>query len=146
MEDSRNIIKAIDNLTFSIVGSKKDSKNITHAIDNLYAGLKTDLQRYISDDGLIIYRIGRIAQLAALPSVTTTSQNALVAKIDDVSFRPSSRVWFATKVYDGSKYTDCFIEMKNDGTIALKSPSNSVVAGYQANFTQCLGLTFIANG
>ena len=99
-----------------------------------------------SSSGLVIYRVGKTAQLASLPAVLTTSSSAVVATIPAGAFRPASRVWFATKVYNGSSYVDCYIELAINGEISIKSNSGSIVAGYQANYTQCLGLNFLCSG
>lgn len=104
------------------------------------------LKSYAGTDGLIINRVGRIAQIVQFPSATTTSGDALISTISDSKFRPTNAMSMASQVYNGSSYVDCQLEILTNGDINIYSISGGATAGYQAQYLKAKGIMFICNG
>lgn len=79
MEDSRNIIKAIDALTLKAGGEVVDSKNITEAIDHLKAVYDQEaigIDKTLSQEGLA-------ADAKAVGDVVNSKTTKLLTKVNE---------------------------------------------------------------
>ena len=108
----------------------------------------TAITSYTGSNGLIVYRAGKLAQIAAYGTNVTTAGTGgdIVATITDAAFRPASRIWQAAEVFDGSNYVDCNVEINTSGQISIRRADNAVIAGYQPQYLKLVGLTYICNG
>lgn len=108
----------------------------------------TALTSYTGSNGLLVYRAGKLAQIVAFGTNATTSGTGgdIIATITDTAFRPVSRIWQASMVFDGSNYVDCNVEININGQISIRRADNAVIAGYQPQYLKLVGLTYICNG
>lgn len=126
--------------------SVNDKLVTVEALKASHDACSSDIHTYTGDNGLVIYRHNRIAQIAAFPRVTTEAGNAVIGTITDPHFVPSSRVWMATKVFNGTNYVDCVLEITHNGVMTVKRNNGATDAGYQAQYLQCNGLQYICDG
>ena len=153
--EKTNLVGAVNEVKSSIpsvpsVINNLTSTSTTDALSAAQGKVLNDqivtLKSYVGTDGLIINRVGRIAQIVQFPSATTTSGNALISTISDSKFIPTNAMAMASQVYNGSSYVDCQLEMLTNGKINIYSISGGAIAGYQAQYLKAKGIMFICNG
>ena len=108
----------------------------------------TTIYNYSGSNSLLIFRVGRLAQIVAYGTKETTSGTGgdVIGTITEPAFRPVSRVFQESTVYDGHSYVECVVEVNLNGNVCIRRADNAVVAGYQPQYLRLVGLTYICNG
>ena len=131
--------KIIENYTgSSLAGSSQSVKSALDALNS-----KTI---YTSDNGMQLSKVGKVAQIDIMPSMTTTASSAVVDTITNTAYRPTVDVDIATRVYNGSSYVDCWFQITTSGTVSIKSATGGAIAGFQARYCKLKGLTYLCQG
>ena len=105
------------------------------------------LKTYTGSDGLIINRVGRIAQIVQFPqSESTTAQSTTVSTISDSKFKPVNQIVMHTMTYDGAAYTDCNLQILVTGEVQIIPRDGGMQSGLTSKYLKCIGLTYICNG
>lgn len=108
---------------------------------------KLSVTSFTGSNGLKISKNNHLAVITVFPTKTTTSSSAVVDTITDSTFRPNADIDFATKVYNGSSYVDCWLRIAaSSGAVSIVSATGGTVAGYQAQYCKAKGITFFCNG
>lgn len=100
---------------------------------------------YTGANGLKIQKVSHFASIYEFPQVTTTANNAVIDTITDLAYRPVVDIDIATKVYNGSSYVDCWLQIKANGTVQILSSSGAVTAGYQSMYCKLKGFVYLSN-
>lgn len=128
MEDSRNIIKAIDALTLKAGGEEVDSKNITEAIDNLKAVFNQEaigIDDTLTQEGLAADAKATGNAISALNSKTN---NPTITTINDLNAYLSNESSAARSLlFLNGTVTNALVE-RNASSIAIVAKMDTTTA------------------